>query len=55
MTDAEKQENDIKWMKECCIAKHVCKVFCIPCEYATSLGYCQITACIKVRPEVKRK
>ena len=35
------------------VAKPICKVFGIPCEYATSLGYCQFTACVKVRPEVK--
>lgn len=33
------------------IAKTICKVLGIPCEYATSLGYCQFTACVKVRPE----
>ena len=33
------------------IAKPICKVFGIPCEFATSLGYCQFTACVKVRPE----
>ena len=37
------------------IARPICKEFGIPCEFATSLGYCQITVCIKVRPEVKRK
>ena len=33
------------------IAKPICKVLCIPCEFATSLGYCLLTACVKVRPE----
>ena len=32
------------------ISKPICKVFGIPCEFATSLGYCQFTACVKVRP-----
>ena len=36
------------------IAKPICKVFGIPCEFATALGYCQFMACVKVRPEVKR-
>jgi hypothetical protein len=33
------------------IAKYICKVFGIPCKFATALGYCQFTACVKVRPE----
>ena len=37
------------------IAKPICKVFNIPCEFATSLGYCQFTACVKVRPEGVRR
>lgn len=40
-----------KWLKPVGQAKSICKVFGIPCEYATALGYCQFTACVKVRPE----
>lgn len=36
------------------ITKPFCKVLGIPCKFATALGYCQFTACVKVRPEVKR-
>lgn len=44
-----------KWQKPVGQAKHLCKTLGIPCEFATSLGYCLITVCVKVQPEVKRK